>query len=189
MRDAYRNLPGLDRKCLMSHPNIHMRLSLEFKPKLCYRRQYMSREQEENSHPPPTHPHFLTRASYTKEMRQLKTLWRRLPAEQQVTLGLHFVETILKGNYRQYFLHVNAKKHLLKTTELESAYPTIEISEADLRQANLDHREIAQLEIEDRRTMAETIRNHYIYDLFWPELRHLAQLLLDDHPKKSEQNP
>lgn len=151
----------------------------------------MSREQKENSHQGPVHSHFLTRASFTKEMRQLQTLWRQLPAEQQVALGLRFVEIILNGEYRQHFLYMNAKKHLLKTTELENAYPTVHISEADLRQANLDHREIAQLGIEDRKKMAETIRNHYIYDLFWPELRYIAQSLLDNQPRieKDAKNP
>jgi len=145
----------------------------------------MTREQEESSHPSPAHPHAVEE-SYAKEMRQLKTLWKRLPAEHQVALGLQFIETILKGDYRPYFLHLNAQKHPLKTTDLESAYPTIEISEADLRQVNLDHIEIAHLGIEDREKIAETMRSHYIHDLFWPELRHVAHLLIDDNAALQE---
>ena len=44
--------------------------------------------------------------------------------------------------------------------------------------ANLDAEEIAQLSDEDRRKMSEVMRSHYIHDLFWPELQHLARIFI-----------
>ncbi len=69
--------------------------------------------------------------SHSQEMEQMETIWDSLPDEHRVALALNFVDTIMNHEYRPYFLHLMAQKYPLRTEELESAYPTIEITETD----------------------------------------------------------
>lgn len=128
--------------------------------------------EQNETYPPPD--------SHAPEMAQMHILWQTLPDEHKVALALQFVGTIMEHEYRPYFLHLMAQRWPLRTTELESAYPTIEISEEDLMRANLDEEEIAQLTAEHRQRIGEIMCSHYIHDVFWPELRYVAQTLLSD---------
>ncbi len=117
---------------------------------------------------------------HAPEMEQMLTVWQTLPDENKVALALQFVGTIMENEYRPYFLHLMAQQWPLRTTELEGAFPTIEISELDLLRANLDEEEVVQLTAEHRQRIGEIMRSHYIHDVFWPELRYVAQTLLAD---------
>ena len=127
-------------------------------------------------HPAPPDPH-------EKEMEQMGSLWQGLPDAHKVSLVLRFADTILTNEYRPYLLYIMAQRWPLNTGELTSAYPRIEITEQDLMQIGLDEEEIAQLTAEHRQQMAEEMRTHYIRDLFWPELRHIADLYLENLAK------
>ena len=116
---------------------------------------------------------------HTSEMEQVQAIWQALSTEHKVALALNFVDEIMAGEYRPYFLYLKAQKWPLKTEEMESAYPRIEITERDLVRANLDEEEIAQLTPEDRQQMSHIMRSHYIHDLFWPEVRHLARIFVE----------
>jgi len=115
----------------------------------------------------------------------MQALWQELPEEHQVAMALQFLDSIMGGEYRPYFLYLMAQKWPLKTTELESSFPRIEISEDDLLQANLDEEEISQLTDEHRLEISESIRSHFIHDLFWPEVQHLAKSFLE-HSSENE---
>jgi len=56
----------------------------------------------------------------------------------------------------------------------------IELSELDLRRAHLDEADIPRLTPKHRHLIAQAMRLHYIHDLFWPELRHVADVFLDN---------
>ncbi len=116
---------------------------------------------------------------HTPQMEQMKTIWQTLPDEHRLALALNFVDTIMVGEYRPYFLLLMAQKWPLQTDELEAAYPKIEITRLDLQRANLDEEEVKQLGDEHLIQIAETMRSHYIHDLFWPELRQLAQTFIE----------
>ena len=60
-------------------------------------------------------------------MAKMEALWQVLPDEHQVSLALKFVDSVMASAYRPYFLHLAAQKWSLQTTELESAFPTIEL--------------------------------------------------------------
>ena len=130
-------------------------------------------EQDPSYQPPaPSDPH-------EREMEQMDSLWQKLPDAHKVSLVLRFADTILTNEYRPYLLYIMAQKWPLNTGELASAYPRIEITEQDLIQIGLDDEEVAQLTTEHRQQMAEEMRTHYIRDLFWPELHHIANLYLE----------
>ncbi len=67
----------------------------------------------------------------------------------------------------------------VRPAELPVAFSKFEITRADLLNANLDEGEAAHLTEAHRQEIADTLRNHYIHDLFWPELRHVAGLVLE----------
>lgn len=123
-----------------------------------------------------THQSFQIEETHSEEMGQMQAMWQALPEAHQVALALQFVDTIMNGEYRPYFLHLMAQKWPLKTTELEGGFPRIEISEDDLLRANLDEEEIDQLTEEHLLQVSEIMRSHYIHDLFWPEVQHLARV-------------
>ena len=127
--------------------------------------------EQDSSHP-------IASDSIVKDVEQMETIWQTLPDEHKVSLALKFVDTIMASDYRPYYLYLSAQKWPLKTEELESAFPTIEISEEDLLRANLDDEEVAQLTDEQRQKMAEVLRSHYIHDQFWPEVQYLARVFL-----------
>ncbi len=78
---------------------------------------------------------------------------------------------LLKGRYAQ--------------NKLETTYPTIELTLLDLIRADLDDEQVVQFTPEHLSLISQTMRNYYIYDLFWPEVRHLAMILLEnlDNPQ------
>lgn len=118
---------------------------------------------------------------YTKEVDEIQSLWQTLPDAHQVALVVQLANGIMERAYRPYLLYAMAQTWSLQTDELELAFPRIEISEEDLMRANLDKDEAAQLSEEDRQKISETMRSHYIHDLFWPEVKHLAQVFLQEH--------
>ena len=96
----------------------------------------------------------------------------------QVALGLRFVDEIMADDYRPYLQHLWAQQYPLQTHELERAYPKIEISAADLVKAKMDEAEAEMLTEKHRQQISQTMRNHYILDLFWPELQQLPQSMI-----------
>lgn len=119
----------------------------------------------------------------TKE--QILALWQSLPDEHQATMAATILGSVMSGEYRRWFQVVIANRWPLTTEQLETTYPYIELSELDLQRANLPDDDIARLTPEHRHLIAQTMRLHYIHDLFWPELRQTANIFLEglDNPQ------
>lgn len=117
---------------------------------------------------------------------QILTLWHSLSIEHQATLIKSMLHTVMESAYRVNVQMEIARQWPLQTEHLELTYPLIELTELDMKRAHLDDNKIAQLTPEHRQAMAQTMRSHYIYDLFWPEVRHLAQHALDKLSTKNE---
>lgn len=117
---------------------------------------------------------------FADEAAQIQEIWQALPDAHQVALVLQLADAIMASAYRPYFRHALTQLWPVRPSELPVAFPKFEIAEADLLQANIDEEEAAQLTDAHRQTIGETMRNHFIHDLFWPELHHVAGLLLDN---------
>lgn len=124
--------------------------------------------------------------TYEQEIAQIKALWQELPEAHQVALALTLVGSILEGPYRPYFRHAMTQQWPIRPTEFPVAFPKFELTDDDLLNAYLDEEDLVQLTPEHLREMAETMRSHYINDLFLPELRHIAGLLLENLGQASE---
>lgn len=121
---------------------------------------------------------------FTEEMAQIQALWQELPDAHQVALALKLVGSILDGPYRPYFRHAMTRQFPVRPSEFPVAFPRFEITDDDLLNAYLDEEDVVQLTPEHLEEMAETMRSHYIHDLFWPELRHVAGLVLENLAKE-----
>jgi hypothetical protein len=131
----------------------------------------MSSEQNQNSQQ--------LDASSESKMEQIQALWEAMPDEQKAAMTLTLLDSVMKSDYRPWLLQNMAERWPLQTEELAYAYPHIEISELDLVRVQLDDEEISRL-TERRHGIAVIMRNHYLYDVFWPELRHVARMLLEE---------
>ena len=114
------------------------------------------------------------------EWQQILALWESMPKEQKAAVALTLIDSVMESEYRPWLLQNMAERWPLKTDELEYAYPQTEISELDLAKVQLDDEEISRLPEERRQEIATIMRNHYLYDVFWPELRHVARVLLEE---------
>ena len=126
----------------------------------------------------PSHrPHSPESISVAKE--QLLAIWEALPNEHKATIALLLVNNVMEGEYQFWLQQAIAFRWPLKTEHLELAYPHFEISEQDLHRAHLDEAEIARLAPEHLRQIGAIMRNHYIHDVFWPEMQHVAHVVLE----------
>lgn len=136
--------------------------------------------------PEPNHSIEQGAEPFAEEMAQIQALWQELPDAYQVSLVLQLADTIMSGVYRPYLRHAMTQQWPVRPAEFPVAFPQFEISEDDLLNAYLDEEDLVQLTSEHLQEMAETMRSHYINDLFWPELRHIAGLVLENLGQDSE---
>ncbi len=119
-------------------------------------------------------------ASHENEVAQIHAIWRELPDTHQVALVLQLADSIMTSAYRPYFRHAMTQLWPVRPSEFPVAFPKFEISQADLIRANLDEEDAVQLSAESRQEIANSMRQHYIHDLFWPELGHVAGMVLEN---------
>lgn len=118
--------------------------------------------------------------SIRKSKEQLLSAWEKLPTEHKATMALVLVTDIMAGAYRPWLQSTIATQWPLQTGQLETAYPHLDITKDDLRQVHIEEEEIEQITPVHLRRIAQTMREHYIYDVFWPELQHVSGLLLEE---------
>ena len=121
---------------------------------------------------------------FAEEIAEIQALWQQLPEEHQVSLVLQLTSDIMSGVYRPYLRHAMMQQWPVRPEEFPVAFPRFEITEDDLLNAYLDEEDIVELTPAHLEEMADTMRNHYIHDLFWPELRHVAGLVLENLAKE-----
>lgn len=130
--------------------------------------------------PEPTNTIEQDAEPFTEEMAQIQALWQELPDSHRVALALELVGSILESPYRPYFRHTMTQQWPIRPAEFPVAFPKFEITQEDLLRANVAEEDTAHLSAEYRNKISETMRNHFIHDLFWPELRHVAGLVLEN---------
>ena len=114
---------------------------------------------------------------------QIQALWEGLSGAHQVALVLQLAGEVMETPYRPYLRHAMTQQWPIRPDEYPVAFPKFQITEDDLLNAYLDEEDLVQLNREHLQEMAETMRSHYIHDLFWPELRHVAGLILENLAK------
>ena len=116
--------------------------------------------------------------AFSDEMAQIQEIWQALPDAHQVALVLQLADSIMTGVYRPYLQLTMTQQWPLQPEEFPTAFPRFEITQEALLRANVDEEDAAQLTAKHRNEISETMRSHYIHDLFWPELRHIAGIVL-----------
>lgn len=111
--------------------------------------------------------------------------WQQLPEEHQATMVLVLLDDVMKGEQRAWLREALVLRWPLQTNELASAFPVVQLTRKDLVQACLTQEEIGLLTDEDLHLVAQTMRNHHVHDVFWPELEYVVTDLLE----KKRQRP
>lgn len=106
--------------------------------------------------------------------------WEQLPPEHQATALLVLLEKLMESGYRAWIKEAIGLRWPIETELLATAFPRIQITRDDLVRAHIYENDIAQLTDEDLRTISQTMREHYIHDVFWPELAYVANGILEE---------
>lgn len=138
-----------------------------------------SRQERETSTPNPENLHTLKNDPFET--------WEQLPPEHQATVLLVLLEKLMESNYRIWIKQAIGLRWPIETELLATAFPRVQITRDDLRRAHLYEDDIAQLTDEDLRTISQTMREHYIHDVFWPELAYVANEILEEKSRASSQ--
>lgn len=111
--------------------------------------------------------------------------WEQLPPEHQATMLLVLLEKLMEGDYRAWIKQAISLRWPLETELLPTAFTLIKITREDLVEAHFHEDELAQLTGEDLQTIAKTMRDHYVHDVFWPELTYVTEGILEAKNKRS----
>lgn len=135
---------------------------------------------------PTTHEHPVSdpkKILATKE--EILAAWGQLPEEHQATIAFALLEGLMKSELRPWLQEALALRWPLETTMLATTFPAVQITRDDLVQAHFNEDEIAQLTDDDLVGIGRTMREHFIYDVFWPALEYCTADLLE---KKRQQS-
>jgi hypothetical protein len=105
--------------------------------------------------------------------------WQQLPAEHQATMGLVFINTVMEGEWGAWLTEALKLSLQLEDITPERLFPITGIRREDLTQVHFTADEIAQLTDEDLQKVAQTMEKHYMNDVFWDDLRHIAGEVLE----------
>lgn len=109
----------------------------------------------------------------------LLTIWQQLPPEHQASMAMVMLESLINGQYRQWIREAIDLRWPVTPDAFPDTFGLVQLSFDDLRRVQFDEDEIAQLDEQDLRAIAVTMRNHYVHDLFWYELRYVTQARLE----------
>ncbi len=76
-------------------------------------------------------------------------------------------------------MSIENRANRITTDRLADEIPHFHITRDDLEQAQLDEDDLSQLTDDDIDNIATAMRNHFIQDLFWEELQHMARLAIE----------
>jgi hypothetical protein len=94
-----------------------------------------------------------------------------LPPEHQATIGLVLARRMMEGEWGAWFVQALNRIYVPL-----GPFPTVDRSKLAL--ANFTQEEIDQLSERDITSIARRMRDHYLTDLFWDELRFHAEQVL-----------
>ena len=106
-------------------------------------------------------------------------LWELLPSEHQAALALVLLNGLMGGEEWPGLMEAMAQQWPLDTELLSTAFVLVNITREDLVQVHFNEEEIEKLTDDDLKTIAQTMRDHYVHDVFWPELEYVTAAVLE----------
>src|SRR5260221_4608289 len=110
--------------------------------------------------------------------------FRQLPAEHQALMALVIVSKVMEGEWATWLQGAVETQRALKTDPQDRLFPLTAISREDLKRVHFTEDEIAKLTDEDMMKIARTMEDHYVYDMFWDELKFNTEQVLEDKEVK-----
>src|SRR5258708_7289555 len=115
---------------------------------------------------------------------ELLKRFRQLPVEHQALMALVIVSEVIEGEWASWLQGAVETQWVLKIDPQKRLFPLTSISREDLKRANFTEEEIAQLTNEDMTKIARTMEDHYVYDMFWDELKFNTEQVLEGKESK-----
>lgn len=116
---------------------------------------------------------------------ELLAAWQELPVDQQTTLVLELMTGLMETDQKPEIQAAIASRWPIETKHLATGLPPVALTRDDLVEASFHQDEIAQITDADLLTIARTMRDHYVHDVFWPELEYVTASVLEKKRQRS----
>ena len=110
---------------------------------------------------------------------ELLERWHQLPSEHQASLGLVLLNEVMQGEWGEWLRNAIQLRHPISQEVIRDELTVPSITQDDLHDIGMSEADIAQLSKSDLTTIANMVREHLAQDVFWDEVRVLAEHLLD----------
>lgn len=111
---------------------------------------------------------------------QITVLWNLLPESQQAIFALTLISWLMEGEQKHQFREAIDERWPVTTDTIYATFGLIQLTRQDLIRAHFNGAEISLLSDEDLTTIAQTMRDHYVHDVFWPELEYVTTAVLEE---------
>ena len=109
---------------------------------------------------------------------QLKAVWQQLPVEQKATMAIELLEDVMAGEESVTFREALDRRWPVTSESIHGTFALLTITHNDLEEIGLLEDEIKLFDEEKLRELSSEIRNHYVVQGFWEELKyHTAHFL------------
>lgn len=102
---------------------------------------------------------------------QLKATWEKLPDEDKATVALELIETLVEGE-RLLFREALDIRWPITSESLPATFALLTITPDDLAQIGLVEEDIELFDDDKLQEMSTDIRDHYVVQGFWEELKY-----------------
>lgn len=109
--------------------------------------------------------------SYEAIQATIESLWHSLPPEQQLSLTLTLIATLMNGE-SSHQLQSQLVQWPLAADQLPETWPHIVLTETSLaHHLHLSPTEAAQFDPDTLTHIAQAVRYHFLHDWFWHEVK------------------
>jgi len=111
---------------------------------------------------------------------QLKTAWKELPDEHKAAMALELMKDLMEGEDRLTFRETIDRQWPVRSESVHATFALLTITHDDLRQIGLDDEQASLIGDDKLSEMSEDIRDHYVVQGFWEELKYHITHVLDE---------
>ena len=111
--------------------------------------------------------------------------WQQVPVDQQAEVILELLTGLMETDQRPQTQAAIAGRWPIETKHLATSLPPVAITRDDLVEASFHPDEIAQITDADLLIIARTMRDHYVHDVFWPQLEYVTAGVLEEKRQRS----
>ncbi len=104
-----------------------------------------------------------------------------------MSAALDLIQDVMESDAGLPFREELDNRWPVKRASLPATFALLTITREDLVEAHVNQAEMSLLADEDLATIGQTMRDHYVHDLFWPELEYHLTAILETKQTRSPQ--